>query len=388
MSMAGGAGRAIGSVVMVAGIASVFFFDWSDEPEVAPKPIRPLKTFVVESGLEPVARKFPGQVAANTGAILAFEVPGTLVELPVKNGDKVEKGELLARLDPRDFQNELDTANAELERAQAQYERMEKAAEKNAVSQQDVTDARAGRDTAQSLVNIKQKALDDTRLLAKFTGRVAATYVDNFENVIAKERILWLQEIENVDLVTFLPEAFIAPLRPEDPDLAKETNDLEFFATFDFFPGRQFEIRLKEFQTQADPKTQTYETTFTMPSPEDVTVLPGMTATVTIFQPMVSAAEAPTTFAVPIPAVGTDGVGQRFVWKLTSAGGGSDTYTNASGTYTVRRHDVEVGAIHGELILVTRGISPGDRIAAAGVHVLNEGERVRIFTTKSARSGS
>ena len=120
---------------------------------------------------------------------------------------------------------------------------------------------------------------------------------------------------------------------------------------------------------EADPATQTYAATFIMPAPDDVTLLPGMTATVTEHRKRTDQADD-SGYAVPLDVVPIDGSGQYFVWSVKES---------VEGELTVHRVDVKVNKLTRDSILVTQGLSRGDRIAAAGVHLLQEGQQVRLL---------
>ena len=110
----------------------------------------------------------PGQAKATQEVDLSFEVSGKVLERAVFVGDTVDASQVVARLDDRDYRNDLAKAEAEEERAQAQLDRIEQAAQTGAVSQQDVTNARADINLAKAEVRIAQKALDDTVITAPF----------------------------------------------------------------------------------------------------------------------------------------------------------------------------------------------------------------------------
>jgi RND family efflux transporter MFP subunit len=295
---------------------------------------------------------------------MAFEVSGKLIERPVKKGDMVKVGQLLARLDPRDYKQDLDGVKAEMERARAHRDRIRKAAEKNAVSKQDVSDAEAAFDVARSKVGIKVKALEDTYLRAKFAGLIANTYVENFENISAKQKILVLQDVSSIKIDINVPEERVAMAK-------RDRNRFRFVASFDYLPDREFDLEIKEFATEADPKSQTYTATFIMPAPEDVNILPGMTATVREF--LRQAEDDGSSYSVPIDVVPVDGLGNYYVWLLKKDSGD---------IYTAHRVDVTVGDMMGDSIQILSGLKKGDRIAMAGVHYLQEGQRVRLLDAK------
>src|SRR5262245_22638514 len=68
---------------------------------------RPVKVMVVSAAGEPHVRSFPGKVEASKKVELAFQVPGIIAELPVKEGDTVKKGALIAQLRQKDFETDL-----------------------------------------------------------------------------------------------------------------------------------------------------------------------------------------------------------------------------------------------------------------------------------------
>ncbi len=115
-----------------------------------------------------------------------------------------------------------------------------------------------------------------------------------------------------------------------------------------------------------------------MPVPDDLNIFPGMTATVHV-QRTDSTSTDQTAFVLPIEAAPVDGLGSYFVWKLKDVGDGG---------FTVHRADVTVGEMKRGDILVLSGVEPGDRIAAAGVHLLQEGQQVRILESAETEGGS
>jgi RND family efflux transporter MFP subunit len=360
-------GLLIGLALMAGAVYCVIFVEWKTEPEELPPPVRPLKTMVVGTPFVSSGHKYPGKVKATQSVDLAFQVDGPLIELPVIKGEEVEEGQLLARIDPRDYENTLTSATAEFNQTKANLERIERSVKTGAVSKTDLTNAKAAFEKAEATMKIAQKALDDTSLYAKFPGRIANKYVENYENVRAKQSILSLQDVSSVEIEVAVPEGRVAVAKEEERD------NYRFEATFDYLPGRGFEVTLQEFETEADPLTQTYNVTFAMPSPEDLNIMPGMTVTVQEFLKTTSQAEG-AAHSVPIDAVPIDGQGIYYVWKLKPSTGDC---------FTVHRQDVTVGEIINDNILVTAGLKEGDRIALAGVHLLQENQEVRLLKEKT-----
>ncbi|MHC4414675.1 MAG: efflux RND transporter periplasmic adaptor subunit [Planctomycetota bacterium] len=359
-------GLAIGLVLVAAAVFSVFFIDWSTEVAEPPPPVRPLKTMVIESPFAPSGRKYPGKVRASQQVDLAFQVAGPLIELAVRSGDRVEQGQLLARIDPRDFINERDSARAKVTETESILSRVKDARARQAASERELIDAQSAFDIATADLQINEKAVEDTYLRAPFAGVIANRFVDNFQNVRAKEPIVSLQDVSAVEIEVNVPEERVASAK-------NARGRVYFVASFDYLPGREFKVSPKEFATEADPSTQTYAVRFAMAAPEDVIILPGMTATVTEHRIQAEGTED-AGYTLPVEAVPVDGLGNYYVWLVIS---------NSDGTVTVHRADVEIGGMTQDDFLITSGIKKGDRVATAGVYFLQEGQQVRLIEPKA-----
>ena len=318
-------------------------------------PLRPVRAIRVGDASELIGRWYPGRAEATQEIDLAFEVEGRLIERPVKVGDEVAVDQVLARLDPRDYQNDLDAARAQLEQADAYRERIEQAAKTGAVSQQEVTDAVARQEVATANLAIKQKALDDTQVTAPFPGKIAATYVENYQNVRRKERVLRLLDISRVEMRIAVPEQFIS--------YAAQVADIK--CRFDAFPEREVPAHIKELGTEASETTRTYPVTLIMDQPDGFVILPGMTGEATATR-LDQASEGNVAPTVPPAAVFVGEDGNSYVWVVDDS------------AMTVRRRAVELGALT-SVGLQVKGPERGEWIVTAGVHYLEEGQRVRIL---------
>lgn len=364
-------GSVVGLAVMAAAIYSVVFMDWDKAPPEEEELIRPLKTVVVQGGQVEQTYKYLGVVEAADEVALSFDVSGALMSLQVKKGDRVEKDQILASLDPRDFENDLASAQADADKARVTLERLRPAAGTGAITKQQLTDAEAAAASTGARLSIQQKALADTKLTASFDGVVADLFVDNYENITAKQVILVLQATDYVDVTVDVPESRIAEVDPARTEIGETAST--FAMTLDYFPNRSFTVLPKEYSTQADELTLSYKVTFTMPRSDDVTLLPGMPATITETKPI--EIKGGQGFLLPADAVPVDTAGQYFVWNLKE---------EQKDIFTVQRKEVDIGEMVDDRIVVIKGVSEGERIAAAGVHILKEGQRVRLLNEGGA----
>ncbi len=364
-------GIKIGLILVIGAIICVVFVKRRQTVPEETALIRPLKTFTVGSDFAVSGRKYPGKVSADQSVDLAFQVDGPLIEFPVKNGDEVVKGQVLGKVDPSDHEDALASAKSEYEKAETHLGRIKEAYKSGAVSGTDLTNAETAFETTQAKMETAQKALDDTVLIAMFDGVIANTYVDQFENVKAKQAILTLQDVTSVTIEVNVPEERVALA-----EAGKERYKFRFMAAFDYLPNREFQVEVKEFTTEADPVTQTYLVSFSMPSPKGLNILPGMTATITEYK-RVKEQVTYDGFLVPVNAVPIDEQGKYYVWKVKPGSEGN--------IYTVHKTIVKVGKMAQGSIKVTDGLSKGDRIAAAGVNFLQEGQQIYLL---DAQAGS
>ena len=114
--------RTLQSLILGASVG-LLLVGCSQAPVEEEPPVRPVKIHTIGS-LEPTAmREYPGTIRAFQTAEMGFEVPGRVIEFLVREGDQIKKNQVLARLDPRDYQAELKVAQANLAKAQADYTR-------------------------------------------------------------------------------------------------------------------------------------------------------------------------------------------------------------------------------------------------------------------------
>ena len=330
----------------------------ADEPETVATQPQPVKLFTVDSTAEGQLRHYPGKVVATEGSELAFRVSGQLVKFPVRAGEEVKKGQLLAALDPADFRNQLADRQAQYDLANSQYQRSISLHERGVISEAQFDEIQAKRRQAEAALSLARDNVNYTRLKAPYAGTVARTHVENYQFVQAKEPILYLQGNKNIDIEFAVSERFFTNLK-------KDGDDYQPDLRFEGAPDKVFKASYKEHEASADDRTQTYIITLTMPNPDGIMVLPGMSVDVAIDLSQIMR-ESTTWPQVPVEAVfNKDGEDGAFVWLFDADAG------------TVSATGVALGQVVGDGVEITDGLAAGDRIVSAGVHHLKDGQAVR-----------
>ena len=371
---------ALATTTCLLAVLTLILAACSKKAEEAPaEVIRPVKTMTVAADTNISGLNFPGTVRASQRVELAFQiVGGRLIELPIegKEGQAVKKDELLARIDPKDFetnlrnvQGRLEEAVASLDLAKSEYARVKKIQDQDpgAVSGADIdrkreaVNAMEGRiRSLRAEVEAAKDQLNYTYLKAPFAGLIAQRFVDNFQDVKPKQPILALEDISQVELLVNVPENVIALTK------SAKGEDIKAVVQYPTAPGKQFPLQLKEYATKSDPATQTYQVVLQMPQPEDINIFPGMSASVTLS--LGSSAAPDKQVLIPAIAVVAKPDGTSYVWVVDPK------------EMMVHSQNVNVGAVTGSKdVQILGGLKGGETIVVAGVLKLQEGMKVRLW---------
>ncbi len=322
-------------------------------PPPKPEPIRPLRTIEVGAVADLRSGELPGRSRSAREVDLAFDVSGTMVERPVSIGDEVKEGDLIARLDPRDFQARLQAAEAAARNAQRNLARGKELVVKSFISEAEVDRLETNVDITQAELALARKALTDTVITAPFDGVISNMLVENFQSVPAKKNIARLLGTERIEMVVNLSESQIASL----------PNVESVEVIFDAFPDLRLSAEITEIGREASLTTRTFPITLSMQQPEGQKILAGMAGVARASGRFGAETEG---YVIPASAFIGDAVDDiSGVWVVDDDN-------------RVRRRPVRVGALGVGGLTVVDGLDAGELVATAGVHTLSEGQEVRV----------
>jgi RND family efflux transporter MFP subunit len=353
-------------ITLSAGLSIVLTL-YACQQEKTTKPVtpRPVKSVVLGDTRSNVIRHFPGKVLPSKSADLSFEVAGKLVSLPIKKGESVDKGQLLAQLDQKPFEDTQQQMQARYDLNKSQYLRGKELVKNNFISRSEYDKLYSNYKISEANLNTAKRNLKDSTLLAPFTGIVADSYVENHEQIKAKETLMSLHDITELDIEIHVPEKFMQKLKQKEND--GDSKDL--FVKFDAFPQKKFNVDFKEFSSQSDPDTQTYAVVFMMKQPKSINVLPGMSVTISARMSNKNINQS-DYYILPISAVFSEDKQQSYVWLINPT------------KLTVYKQAVKTGMMQDSNIEVTEGLKPGQRVVIAGVHQLRDNQLVTLSNGK------
>jgi RND family efflux transporter MFP subunit len=352
----------------------------SCEKKVTIEPVRPVKTIQVsESSSINNQIIFPGSLRAFKRADLSFRVDGTIIMRTITVGYRAKKDEILMQLDPREYEIALQKAKGKVESFESQinfavkdYERMQRIYERDsgAISEslldrkkETSIQLKAELTIAQSEYDQAADNLSYTTLKAPFDGIIAAIYVENHEQVRAKQVVLRFLDIADREMEINVPEKYINAL-------LEGKKQLTFDVRLDAFPNTVLNAVIQEIGTEASSTTQTYPVTLSLQNvPDELSLLAGMTGRAFLARPLGTVSN---TFKIPKTAIFTDNGLATYVWIVNPD------------TQTVHKKAVKLDETSkGNDIIVQEGLATGDKVVVAGTSFLVEGQRVKIDVEQS-----
>lgn len=300
--------------------------------------------------------EYPGQTEAKDNTDLSFKVMGTIQKVFVKEGDHVTQGQVLVRLDSRDYETQLAATESEYRQVKAECERVIAMHAENAVSENNYDKARSGLERITAKLKNHQNQLEDCSIRAPYAGYVRRVYRSDNEAAGPGIPVIGLFTSAGIEVVINVPET----------EYTRRNQKATYEATFSALPGRVFPLRLASVSQQANAN-QLFQMRLSLASDvRDVT--PGMSAMVSIHH---EAAPGDSKTRIPVGALYNE-KGQVYVFVYNQA------------KNTVHKTPVEVEAMLTDgYAVIAQGISAGQQIVASGVGKLQDGQQVKPLAKAS-----
>lgn len=322
-------------------------------PTFATADVPAVRTVIVAPAPDSLSRQFFGQVRARETVDLSFDVGGRILQLVPEEGQRVQKGDVLAQLDLDPLQRAAERARLSLEMSEREAARAVTLADRQIGARAGAEDAATARDMAAIALRDAEAALDDATLRAPFDGLVVARITPTFSAVSAGQPVLRLHDLSQLRIDFALPEQMVQQVGSLD--------DVAFSALLS--DGQEATLDLVAFQPDTSDIGQSYTITLAF-ADNAVDLLPGASVTIRARVPSMD-----QTRQVPATAL--------------LAGSGRDasvlTLQPDGDAFVLRAQPVTVVASTGAQFAV-EGLADGAEIVVAGAHLLQDGQQVRRYT--------
>jgi RND family efflux transporter MFP subunit len=357
------------AALIVAGSAAAYWFGFARPAMQAQKQVveptghRPVLVQKVSMQPTRATRVLVGTLRARVEADQGFRISGKVAERLVQAGDRVKKGQVLARLDASDLSLQRETAEAELAAAKAsersasaELGRVTELRQKGWSTEQILDRQRAAleeatgrRLRAEGSVELARNAQSYAELRAEADGIVLAAQAEPGQVVAAGQAILRVARDGDREAQVAVPERDLDDLPKARAEAALWTD-----------PNQSHRALLRELSPNADPATRTFQARFSLPDLAPDAPL-GMTVTLNL-----SPAEETRLARVPLSAI-------------LNEGKGSEVYV-VNGNGELKRKAIEIRKLEARDALVAGGLNEGDQVVILGIHTLKPGQRVRAVT--------
>ena len=355
-----------------AAIAGASLLAACSEPTPPAEPVRAVKVLTVGASEWTSGREFSGMVQARVESRLGFRVGGKITRRLVDAGQRVKAGQVLAQLDPSDYQLASDAARAQVTAARTQRDlaaadlkRFQSLKEQNFISgaeleRRDATfrAAQATLDQAQAQLAEQSNQTGYTQLVADAAGVVTSVDAEVGQVVSAGTAVVHVAQDGAREVVFALPEDKLGSLPVGAPVRVQPWGGKE-----------DIPATVREVAASADPVTRTYAVKVALPAQAALAL--GSTA---IVRPQAPAQGLPPVIKLPTSALRLDGQATA-VWVLDTA------------SMTVRSQAVQVATADGNEAVIAAGLQPGQKVVVAGVHVLSPGQKVTIYQGPASPAG-
>ena len=294
---------------------------------------------------------FPGKTKSADDINVSFRVSGPIMKVYVKAGDHVRKGQLLAAMDPRDYQVQLNATQAEYESIKADADRIIAMYNEESTTASNYDKARYGLEQITQKLNNHRNQLADTKLYSPIDGYVQEVLHEGGETVSAGMPIISMFGSGTLEV-----EINVAAF-----DYANRDRMSSMYCKFDLLPDEVFPLKISSISAEAN-SNQLYTVRLRFTGAFDRSkITPGMTTMV-----YASFDKDSTNVNLSVPST-----------AIFDAEGQSKVYVYDAKSQTVQSRTITVKRLHRNgTAEVAGGISDGETIVVAGVHHITDGQKV------------
>ncbi|MFB9080150.1 efflux RND transporter periplasmic adaptor subunit [Flavobacterium procerum] len=308
----------------------------------------PVRIQSISSDTDSYPREYIGTVESEKTVDVSFILPGTIEQMYAAEGQKVKKGQLLARLNITSQKNAHDLLVAALKQAQDAYKRLSSMHEDKSLPEIQFVDVKTKLEQARASEEIARKNLQQCTIYAPQSGVVGKKYLETGANVMPGSPVYTIMNIENVKIKAAIPEGEISDMR--------EGNKAKVIISA--LGDAVFEGMLIEKGVTANPVSHTYDIKLLVKNPSG-RIVPGM-----VCRTYLGSTASTSSIIVPITAVQVDYSGKRFVWLMSKEN---------KAVYK----EVKLGSLSQNGVEIIDGLQDGDNLITAGYQNISEGTIVK-----------
>ncbi len=294
-----------------------------------------------------------GSVNTKENILIQPEMPGTLVSLNVKAGQRVSKGQLLARVDDGGSSQQVASLETQYQLAKTTFERQKNLWSQKIGSEIQYLQAQTQMLSLQRSVAQAKAMLSKTEIRAPFSGTIDEVFVERGQVVSAgPQGLMRIVNLNNMYVSTSIPESYIGKL--------KVGTQVDVFLTS---LNKNYKGKVRQIGNFINPNNRSFGIEVSIPNPENL-LRPNQVAKLKVIDYTVKNA-----IVVPSNVIQEDGKGKQFVFVATNSNGK---------TATAKKAMVTIGKSSDNVTEILSGLSANDIIVIEGVNTISEGMKLNF----------
>lgn len=345
------------NIILLLGLTIITLSGCKNSTKEVPqtKTIKKVKVETVTDDTVQNTMTLNGKIKEKSLTSLSFRVGGPLKKLNVKQGDYVRTGQVIAEIDNRDYQLQIETSKAQFEQAEGEYNRYKQLVEQKKIPENTFEKIKSGYLMTKTAYENAQNQLNDTKLKAPFSGYIYEKFVENYQTVGPGAPIVSIIDNSHLEVVASIAESQLNRIKSDKKSYLHVKN-----AGINKLPVQLLSVSEKAKQDGL------YEVKFSFENKDDLKVAPGMTAEVTIY-----CQSGENQLSVASTAIFHEKT-STYVW----------IYNSSTGKVEKREVNILLDGTDGR-VNIRSGLNNGEQVVTAGVHYLAEGQEVKPLPASS-----
>lgn len=295
-----------------------------------------------------------GNVTTKENILVNAEYAGTLQKVFVTEGQKVSKGQVLAKIDDGGLGAQLAQLKAQSNLAKTTFERQKRLWDQNIGSEIQFLQARTQYESNKSAVEQLEKQLSKAVVVAPFNGTIEHISSDQGSNISIGTPILRIVSLNDMYIETEVPEKYLA-------SIDKGTEVIAVFPVL----GKKVDTEIRQVSNYINPSNRTFRIEVDVPN-KDHMIKPNLTAKV-----IINDYTNDSTFLVPQSIITENSDGHQYLYLASNI--------QKDGEAEVHQAIVKTGKTQGSLVEILEGIKTGDHLIKEGARSVQEGQKVKIL---------
>ena len=299
-----------------------------------------------------------GSVATKQNIVINAEYPGTLLDVLVKEGQAVRKGQVLARIDDGGLAAQLAQLEVQAELAATTYERQKRLWEQQIGSEIQYLQAKTQYESTKNAVAQMKSQLAKTRVVAPFSGTIDEIITDEGSVVNVGVPLIRIVNLSNMYIETEVPERYLSSI--------KESTNVKVI--FPVLGDEVIETKVRQVSNYINPTNRSFKIEVAVPNHKGL-IKPNLTAKVQI-----NDYTSERAILIPQSIISENAEGEQYVYKVGEIKGDS--------VATAHKAIIKTGKTQGDYVEVIEGLANGDVVIQEGARRVQEGQKVKILDNK------